>query len=203
MPKKSKLNVKKIHIIYIIFFIFFLFTLRYFISQSKILPKMSKHGIHHDLKYRTKRIHSIYKPSIIRSRLIGLNKNDIVKLTDQWIRAVTESNDPNEIYKLFCKDGNLVGTVSRVKRTGDDIKKYFEYFAKLPNIKVLSKEYNISKVTSQVFINTSIIKWSWDGINNPIVARMTFIFRDGCIFQLHSSEMPDVNESLFKISGLT
>ena len=133
----------------------------------------------------------------------SISENDIFKATDNWINAVTINHDPQEIANLFCDDGNLVGTVSQVKRKGSDIKLYFDYFAKLPGIKVISKKYNISKVTSNVFINTAFITWYWNGLDKPIVARMTFVFRDKCIFQLHSSALPVLNKSLLKISNLS
>ena len=132
---------------------------------------------------------------------ISPSKNDIAKLTDQWIHEVTVNNDPDRLFKLFCKDGNLVGTVSKEKREKIDIKKYFDYFAKLPNIEVISSNYNISKVTDNVYINTAFVTWKWDGLDEPIVARMTFVYRNNCIFQLHSSALPDLNEDLYKISG--
>jgi len=129
------------------------------------------------------------------------NRQNIIKATDNWINAVTVKHDPAKIANLFCSDGNLVGTVSKIKRTGKDINLYFEYFANLPGIKVISKEYNISKVTSNVYINTAFITWVWDSLDQPIVARMTFVFRDNCIFQLHSSALPELNKNLLNISG--
>ena len=82
------------------------------------------------------------------------------------------------------------------------IKKNFNYFAKLPGINVVSKKYNISKVTYNVYTNTAFITWTWDGLEQPITARMTFIYRNNCIFQLHSSKLPDLNKSLLQISNL-
>jgi hypothetical protein len=134
---------------------------------------------------------------------IDTTDKDISNLTDNWINAVTINHDPQEIASLFCNDGNLVGTVSQVKRKGDDIKQYFQYFAKLPGIKVISKQYNISKVTSNVFINTAFIDWDWNGLDKPITTRMSFVFRDKCIFQLHSSALPDLNEKLLKVSNMS
>ena len=125
-----------------------------------------------------------------------INETTISKLTDKWCKEVTVNNDPVAIYHLFCKDGNLLGTVSQTKRKGKDIKLYFDYFAKLPNINIISKKYNISKVAHNVYINTAFIKWQWDGLSKPITARMTFVYRDKCIFQLHSSALPEVNTSL-------
>ena len=119
-----------------------------------------------------------------------------------WIKEVIVNHNPDAIYNLFCPDGSLVGTVSQVKRKGVDIKKYFNYFAKLPGINVVSKKYNISKVTYNVYTNTAFITWTWDGLEQPITARMTFIYRNNCIFQLHSSKLPDLNKSLLQISNL-
>jgi hypothetical protein len=130
-----------------------------------------------------------------------LTSDDISSLTDQWIEEVTVNNDPDAVAKLFCSDGNLIGTVSQVKRKGSDIKKYFDYFASLPKIQVIAKSYNISKVTSDVFINTAFVTWYWKGLKKPVIARMTFIYRNKCIFQLHSSVLPDLNKSLLKVSN--
>ena len=132
-----------------------------------------------------------------------LNEADIAELTDNWIKEVTVNHNPENIAKLFCSDGNLVGTVSQVKRKGIDIKLYFDYFANLPGIKVISKKYNISKVTPNVFVNTAFVTWKWNSITSPITARMTFVFRDKCIFQLHSSALPELNKSLLQISNLS
>jgi hypothetical protein len=131
-----------------------------------------------------------------------VTETTIESLTDQWCDQVTEYHDPEAIYKLFCPDGNLVGTVSQVIRQGVDIKRYFDFFAKLPGIRIVSKQYNVSRVDANVFINTAFIKWYWDDLDKPITARMTFVFRGNCIFQLHSSVLPDLNKSLLKISGL-
>jgi hypothetical protein len=131
----------------------------------------------------------------------SITTDEVAKLTDLWIKEVTISKDPVAIAKLFCSDGNLVGTVSQVKRTGKDIKGYFDYFAKLPGLRALDKKYNISKVTNNVSLNTAFITWTWNGLENPIVARMTFLYRNKCIFQLHSSALPELNKDLQKISG--
>jgi len=131
-----------------------------------------------------------------------LTHQDISNLTDKWIYEVTIINSPENIQTLFCKDGSLVGTVSKVIRTGEDIKFYFNYFSKLPGIKVVNKKYNIMKITNNVFLNTAFITWKWDSLKEPVTARMTFIYRDKCIFQLHSSVLPEINKNLVNVSGL-
>ena len=133
---------------------------------------------------------------------IPIGKNDISTLTDAWIEQVTVKNSPEGATQMFCPDGTLIGTVSQAKFTGVDIKKYFDFFAKKHGIEVLNKEYNVSKVAPDVYINTAFITWFWSGLNEPIVARMTFVFREKCLFQLHSSVLPEVNDELFDISNL-
>ena len=86
-------------------------------------------------------------------------------------------------------------------RNKENIKAYFNFFVKLPGIKVISRTYNISKISSNVYTNTAFITWNWDGLKEPIVARMTFIYRNNCIYQLHSSVMPSLNKELLNISG--
>ena len=129
-------------------------------------------------------------------------ERDIEFLTDNWIRVVTVNHDSDEVASLFCDNASLIVTASQVKRKGKDIKLYFDYFAKLPNIKVLHKKYNISKVSRDVYINTAFITWSWAGLKKPFTARMSFVFKHHCIFQLHSSALPEVNTQLLNISNL-
>ena len=128
------------------------------------------------------------------------NRESISDLTDMWIKNVTINNDPDAVYNMFCSDGNLLGTVSQTVREGRDILNYFKFFTALPNIKVLKKDYRITSITSDVYINTAFITWMWDGLDEPIVARMSFIFRNNCIYQLHSSALPDINEDLRQIN---
>ncbi len=128
-----------------------------------------------------------------------MNNETVAALTDRWIDAVVNHNNPALVASLFCPDGNLVGTVSTRIRTGDAIRQYFEFFALLPGIRVLKADYMISQVTNDVFVNTAFVTWAWVG-QDPVVARMTFLFRGDCIFQLHSSVLPEVNEGLQAVS---
>ena len=129
-------------------------------------------------------------------------RQQIANLTDKWINNVTKKNDPKAIAKMFCKDGNLVATVSQIIREGDNIRKYFDFFAKLPEIEAKDRKYSIREITPDVYVNTAFITWKWKGLDEPIVVRMTFVFRNNCIFQLHASAVPELNKSLKKISGL-
>ena len=140
---------------------------------------------------------------MVKRDVISMDKTKIAALTDEWITQVNVAHNPRDIANLFCVDGTLVGTVSQVIRRGNDIRAYFDYFAKLPDIKVVAKKYDIVQVTDNVFINTAFIKWLWKGLDKPITARMTFIYRNKCIMQLHSSALPDLNSDLLKVSGLS
>lgn len=126
--------------------------------------------------------------------LTRVTKENIKELTDKWCDLVTECNNSEEITKMFSHNGNLIETSSNVKCKHRDIKLYFDYFVNLPNIQILSKEYNIYKVTDNVFINSALITWQWDGLEKPVVARITFIFRDRKIFQCHSSNLLELNK---------
>jgi len=130
-----------------------------------------------------------------------ITQNSVEKLTDTWINYVTVQHDSQKVADLFCEGGSLVGTVSQIKRTGKDIKSYFDFFVNLPGIKVFEKKYEITKVSNDVYINTAFITWYWNTLDKPVVARMTFVIKHNCIFQLHSSVMPEVNKDLLSISN--
>ena len=134
---------------------------------------------------------------IVVSNYIFLNA--AVKTVDKFLNAV-QSNNPAEVSKLFCKDAVLIGTVSQIERKGDDIHRYFEYFTNLPNIRVLSKKHSVTTIDPDVQVNNAFVTWSWDGLEKPMVARMTFVVKNKCIFELHSSELPKENEKLYKVS---
>ena len=158
------------------------------------------------IKENTKKKLSNKKNTKIKNKNVKNVKNrkeEIEKLTDKWIDGVTKFNDPKKISKMFCNGGNLVGTKSQILRKGKQIEGYFKYFAKLPKIRVVSKNYNISKVSddNSVYLNTAFIKWTWEGLEKPITARMTFLFKNNCIFQLHSSSLPNMSKKLLNVSG--
>jgi len=152
------------------------------------------------ISYNTQEYFTDTVDTSLSSLPVPMSEEQIRLLTDTWINEVTVNKNPDNIYNLFCSDGSLLGTVSQIKRKGTDIKTYFDYFAHLPDLQVLAKEYNIAHVANNVYVNTAFITWNWQGLDNPIVARMTFIYRDRCIFQLHSSKLPQENAKLLEIS---
>lgn len=120
------------------------------------------------------------------------NSEDKVKdLTDRWITSISSNNDGDEAYQLICSDGKLVGTVDSIEKNGEDIKKYFNYFAKLPNIKVKNKKYNISEISKDdIYTNTAYITWEWDDLEEPLTTKIQFTFKDKCIHQIKFDELP-------------
>lgn len=137
---------------------------------------------------------------IITFILDRINENNVENLTNTFLENVGKNN-PEETANLFCKDGILLATVSKIKRRNNKIREYFNYFANLPNIHVVEKNYSIVKISSNVYVNNAFVTLSWDNLPTPVTARMTFIFRGNCIFQLHSSGLPELNENLYLISG--
>jgi len=123
------------------------------------------------------------------------------KLTDKWIKEVTINRNPRAVANLFCEDASLVATVSTKLRTGKQIEEYFHFFTSLPGIKVLNRKYNLSKINNNYFINTALITWYWEGLDEPLPVRMSFIFKNDCIFQLHASILPDKPDELYAISN--
>ena len=129
-----------------------------------------------------------------------INENNAIEITNKFLTNVG-NNKPKDEANLFYDNAVLIATVSQIKRTKQDIEKYFDYFANLPNIHVIEKDFNIIKVSNNVYINNAFVKLSWDNLVEPVIARMTFIIKGNCILQLHSSGLPDFNENLYKISG--
>lgn len=138
----------------------------------------------------------------INKKITLSEKQKINKLINTWISTVTSTQfknlnqKVNAISNLFTNDGILWGTVSTTIRynSNDSLKNYFKYFAALPKLNVLRKQFNIKKIYDNVWVNNAYIEWYWDEIGEPIAARMTFICRktnnEYKIFELHSSVLP-------------
>lgn len=123
------------------------------------------------------------------------------QLTDKWIKEVTINRNPRAVANLFCEDATLVATVSTKLRKGKQIEEYFNFFTSLPGIKVLNRKYNLAKINNNYFINTALITWYWEGLDEPLVVRMSFIFKYDCIFQLHASVLPEKPDELYAITN--
>ena len=113
-----------------------------------------------------------------------------------WFNGVTVQHDSKAVASLFSDDATLVGTVSQKVRTGDQIEQYFDYFVNLPNISAKPLKSHLTNVTDDVYLNTLFVEWNWDGLEEPVVARMTFLFKKDKIYLLHSSALPDRPDEL-------
>jgi len=129
-----------------------------------------------------------------------MTKRCIEERTGEWEAAVL-AGAPAAVAAQFCDDGLLLGTVSQTIRSGEGIERYFDYFARLPGIEVLERRNHVVSVTDDVAINNAIVDWQWDGAD-PVTARMTFVYRrepkddQWCLFELHSSALPEANTGL-------
>ncbi len=126
-----------------------------------------------------------------------IKKKKISHLTDKWIDYIVKFRNPKKAAKLFCKDGLLVGTRSHQIRSGKSINEYFEWLSNLPN-DVVNRRYNISKVSNNVYLNTAFITWYNKDEKKKIITRMSFVFRNDCLFFIHSSFLPQKNQDLYK-----
>jgi hypothetical protein len=123
----------------------------------------------------------------------------VKNLTNLWCASVT-NQDVDGVVKLFDKKATLVGTVSQIIRKDQDIRLYFNYFCNLPGLKIIDKQDNIQQIDSNTTINVAYITWMWDGLKDPIVARMTFVYNNNVLVHLHSSKLPELNSDLVKRS---
>lgn len=119
--------------------------------------------------------------------------NDTLK---NWFDGVTVQHDAKAVASLFSDDATLVGTVSQQVRTGNQIEQYFNFFVNLPNISATPLKSYLTNVSDDVYLNTLFVEWNWDGLEKPIVARMTFLFKKDKIYLLHSSGLPDRPDEL-------
>jgi len=142
----------------------------------------------------------IYVVAWIKNMFTDIREIDISKLTDSWIKEVAVNHDSGAAAKLFCSDGTLITRSMSYKDT--DIKSYLDYFVHLPGLRVISTQYNVSKLTPNVFINTAYIKWKWNGLYDPIHMRMVFVYNGSCIYKLNAQKMPEMNDQLFQISKM-
>lgn len=142
----------------------------------------------------------IYVVTWIKNMFIRVDEKDISKLTDLWIKEVTLNHNSHEVSKLFCSDGTLI--IQEAQYKNKDIKAYFDYFVNLPKLQMISKQYNISMLAPNVFVNTAYIKWKWSGLYDSVNMKMIFVYNGRCIYKLNASKMPIMNNQLFQISNM-
>ena len=67
------------------------------------------------------------------------------ELMEKMIFEIVKKN-PNKVTNMFCNGAKLITRTSKITKSGIHIEEYFNFFANLPNIKVLEKNYNIEKI---------------------------------------------------------
>ena len=120
---------------------------------------------------------------------------DIENLTNHFLTLITISKDEIKVDGMFCESGTLIGPESQIRRQGSDIQTYFANFCQLPNVRVLQKKYNTTHIQGDVYLNTAFVLWMWDGLQKPVMARMSFVFQGKKIFHLYSSVLPEFTKN--------
>lgn len=125
----------------------------------------------------------LYKLKICISNRTN-KKQIIIELTDKWLHNVSVEKNVENLYNMFYKKQNMI--TKKNNHEDHDLKKHLNFFINLPKIKILSKEYNISQVSENIYINTVYTKWTLRN-KEPIEFKIIFIFKNNYIFELHSS----------------
>lgn len=118
---------------------------------------------------------------------------NIEYLTDQWLDNIVKHKDSNKVYNSFCSNSSFIGNVTSIKKNGEDIKNYFDYFVKLPGLRIISKKYNIVKISQEVYTNTIYATLEWDDLEEPLNTKIILTFNNKCIYQLHSNSFPNLD----------
>ncbi len=138
-------------------------------------------------------------------------EQEVAETTDIWLNTVTSGSEEvvDEVVALYAEDGVLWGTVSeQVRDTPAEIRDYFEYFARLPELSVSSYKGCIRMYNENLAINTGYYTFTYskNGQTKEVPARYSFVYqKDGNnqweIIEHHSSALPEAPESLEKVSA--
>ncbi|MDJ0842645.1 MAG: DUF4440 domain-containing protein [Crocosphaera sp.] len=133
-------------------------------------------------------------------------EKEVAETTDIWLNTVTSGSQKvvNEVVALYAEDGVLWGTVSeQVRDTPAEIRDYFEYFAKLPDLSVSSYKGCVRMYDENLAINTGYYTFTYskNGQTREVPARYSFVYqKDGNnqweIIEHHSSALPQAPEAL-------
>lgn len=129
-------------------------------------------------------------------------KAEIAGLFDRWNAALATGN-PDEVVKLYAKNGVLLPTVSnKVRTTPDEIKDYFVHFLALsPKGEINSREIRVLDANSALDSGVYTFSLIKEGKPVKVQARYSYAYEkvDGQwkIMKHHSSAMPEkIDESL-------
>ena len=133
-------------------------------------------------------------------------EKEVAETTDTWLDTVTSGSEEvvDEVVALYAEDGLLWGTVSeQVRDTPAEIRDYFEYFAKLPELSVSSYKGCVRTYDENLAINSGYYTFTYDndGQTKEVPARYSFTYyRDDNnqweIIEHHSSALPEAPVTL-------
>jgi len=136
-------------------------------------------------------------------------EKEVAESTDIWLDTVTSGSEEvvDEVVALYAEDGLLWGTVSeQVRDTPAEIRDYFEYFAKLPELSVSSYKGCVRIYDKNLAINSGYYTFTYnkDGQTKKVPARYSFTYHKGSnnqweIIEHHSSALPEAPETLQKV----
>ena len=138
-------------------------------------------------------------------------EKEVAETTDTWLNTVTSGSEGvvDELVALYAEDGVLWGTVSeQVRDTPAEIRDYFEFFAKLPELSVSSYKGCIRMYDENFAINSGYYTFTFskDGETKEVPARYSFAYQKGNsnqweIIEHHSSALPEAPEALEIVSA--
>lgn len=133
-------------------------------------------------------------------------EKEVAETTDTWLNTVTSGSEGvvDETVALYAEDGILWGTVSeQIRDTPAEIRDYFEFFAKLPELSVSSYKGCVRMYDENVAINTGYYTFTYseDGETIEVPARYSFVYHKDDnnqweIIEHHSSALPEAPEIL-------
>ncbi len=138
-------------------------------------------------------------------------EKEVAETTDTWLDTVTSGSEEvvDEVVALYAEDGLLWGTVSeQVRDTPAEIRDYFEYFAKLPELSVSSYKGCVRMYDENLAINSGYYTFTYnkDGQTKEVPARYSFTYHKDDnnqweIIEHHSSALPEAPEALKTVNA--
>ncbi|MDJ0511180.1 MAG: DUF4440 domain-containing protein [Crocosphaera sp.] len=138
-------------------------------------------------------------------------EKEVAEATEIWLNTVTSGSERvvDEVVALYAEDGVLWGTVSeQVRDTPAEIRNYFQYFAKLPELSVSSYQGCVRMYDENIAINTGYYTFTYskNGQTKEVPARYSFVYQKDSnnqweIIEHHSSALPEAPEALQKVGA--
>ena len=142
------------------------------------------------------------------------NNDNRISLIGDLFCLTTPDGEECKSDEDYC--ASLFGLSNKLIMGKSNIENYFIYFVNLPGLSARSINepiFTIQKISNDIYLNSVLITWTWeDGPGSediePLESRITFIYKydenrgnknkidNYCIIQFHSSQMPDIVDSI-------